>query len=709
MTRWRTASLVSAALVLVAIASRLWLATRIPTPWILVDEFIYSEYAKSFAANGDFLIRGGVGPSLGHVYPALISPAWRLGSMSSTYDVAKGINVVVMTLAVVPVFLWARRLVSPTYATVAAGLALALPAFVYTGALMTENVFFPLFVLALYSLAVVLERPSVLLQLLMLCAFVLAVAVRTQAAVLIAIFAMALLVKIFLDLRSSGTQVRLRSAASALRPYAWSLAIILLAAGAYAVWKAAQGVSITEGLGAYAGASSNVYSAREAFRWVVYHFAELALLVGMIPASAFILLFALACGRRSGFGPAERAFLATTAAAILCLVIEVGVFASRFSLRIEERNMFHVAPLLLLALVLWLHRGLPRPASVTAFAAFLPAALLLTLPLESLLNISILSDTFGLIPFFRFASKLSGGVNDVRIVLAAGALAAGLVFAAVPRRVAAPLAVGAVAAFLIGSSYSVFGNVQGFAQGIDGLTATTDRSWVDHAVGSNARVAFLFGGAADPAAEAKILWETEFWNRSLSSVYYLGQSEGAAFPYVAASPDAATGRIATAGSSTPRYVVAPAALELAGRRVAATPALKLYRVRPPLRLSETIEGIYPDRWMASDAALTRYAGGGKRIRITLSRTAWGGPDVPGNVRIEAGPAAVGPNGPSLAKTTFVRMWTIHSRAQRTFTLPVPAPPYRVELHIMPTFSPAQFGLPDTRQLGAQVLFAPLTP
>ena len=106
-------------------------------------------------------------------------------------------------------------------------------------------------------------------------------------------------------------------------------------------------------------------------------------------------------------GPAERAFLATTAAGIVWLVVEVGIFASHFSLRIEERNMFDVAPLLLLALVLWLHRGLPRPSTLTAVAAFLPVALLLTLPLDSLLNISILSDTFGLIPFWRLATKLA--------------------------------------------------------------------------------------------------------------------------------------------------------------------------------------------------------------------------------------------------------------------------------------------------------------
>ena len=705
---WRTASVVTAGLALIAIAARLWLARRIPTPWILIDELIYSEYAKSFAAGGDFLIRGGIGPQIGRVYPALISPAWHFGPMSTVYGVAKAIDVVVMTLAVVPVFLWARRLVSPVYGTVAAVLTLALPAYVYTGALMTENVFFPLFVLALYALALALERPTLLLQLLLFVAFGLAVAVRVQAIVLIPIFVTALMLKILFDLRSSSGRIAARPAAAALRPYLPSLVVIVAAAAAYALWKVAQGVSVTTGLGAYAGASSNLYSARDAFRWVLYHFAELTLLVGVIPVSAFIVLFGLACAKRTGLEPAERAFLATTAAGVFWLVVEVGIFASRFSLRIEERNMFDVAPLLLLALVLWLHRGLPRPAALTAVAAFVPAALLLTLPLESLLNISILSDTFGLIPFWRLATRLAGGVSDVRIVLAAGALAAGIAFAALPRRIAGPLSVVGVAVFLIGSSYSVFGAVEGFARGLDGLTgAGADRSWIDNAVPAGRNVAFVFGGVADPFAESKILWETEFWNRRLSRVYYLGQAEGVALPFVAASADPQTGRIALASSTMPRYVVAPSTLELAGRRLAATPSLVLYEIRPPARLAETVDGIYPDRWMGSDAGLTRYASSGKNIRVTLSRAAWGGTDVPGRVRIDVRRLTAGAGGaPTLGKPTAVRTWTIHSGAQRTFTLPAPAAPYRVEVHVEPTFSPSQFGQPDARQLGAQVYFAP---
>lgn len=44
-------------LMLVSILARVWLARAVKTPWILADEFIYSEEAKSFAASAHYSIR----------------------------------------------------------------------------------------------------------------------------------------------------------------------------------------------------------------------------------------------------------------------------------------------------------------------------------------------------------------------------------------------------------------------------------------------------------------------------------------------------------------------------------------------------------------------------------------------------------------------------------------------------------------------------
>ena len=167
--------------------------------------------------------------------------------------------------------------------------------------------------------------------------------------------------------------------------------------------------------------------------WVLLHFAELPLSVGVLPMSALLLLLGLALRRGGTRSEAERAFLAVTAASVAWIVLEVALFASRFSLRVEERYMFFLAPLLFLAFVLWLDRGLPRPPVLGLVAAAVPALLLFALPLGSLLNVSIYSDTFGLIPFLRLSERIPGGIPEARHFLVVGGIAAAIAFLLWPR------------------------------------------------------------------------------------------------------------------------------------------------------------------------------------------------------------------------------------------------------------------------------------
>src|SRR5439155_18149667 len=87
-----------AGLVLLSAAFRYGLSRRVVAPWIMVDELIYSELAKSFAATGHFLIRDVHHGAYGVVYPALIAPAWRLfASVPDAYAAAKTIGSVLMS------------------------------------------------------------------------------------------------------------------------------------------------------------------------------------------------------------------------------------------------------------------------------------------------------------------------------------------------------------------------------------------------------------------------------------------------------------------------------------------------------------------------------------------------------------------------------------------------------------------------------------
>jgi 4-amino-4-deoxy-L-arabinose transferase-like glycosyltransferase len=686
------------AIAVAAIGVRVLLGRKIASPWIMIDELVYSEFAKGFATSGHYFLRGQPAATWSLLYPAVISPAWFAHPMSTTYGIVKAINAVVMTATVIPVFFWASRLTSRRYALIAVLLLVLIPSFYYSAMLMTENVFLPTFVLASFAIALALERPSLLRQLLALGAIGLVIAARYQGVVLLLILPTAAVLKLVLDLRVEGTETWRRGLARLVRFWP-TAALVLLAGGAYVLRKHERGEPLSTGVGTYQAVFSGGYSVSSVAHWALYHAAELPLTVAVIPASAFLLLLGIALFRGAP-NESERAFLAVTAAAVLWVVLEIAAFASRFSFRVEERYMFGVAPLLLIAFVVWLGRGVPRPAVLTAVAAAVPALLLIALPLGRLLNISILSDTFGLIPFLRLSEKLHG-VSDARAFLLAGGAVAALAFAFVPRRLAATVLPVAMAAFLILSSYSVHGAIRDYSRGLrDSAGLAGNASWIDDAVGHE-RAAFLFTPATNIGQESSFLWQAEFWNRSIKDFYDLDIAEPVPLgDTTMLTTERSSGRlVGTTPGIAPkdRYVVTQSGMQLAGQRIATHGPLTLYRVAPPLRLSSLVEGVYSDGWTGADASFTRFTPSRSTVVVTLSRTNWGGPDVPGRVRLELRPLSG--RGP-----TAVRTWVVHSRASRTFRLTTPRSPFQVRVHVDPTFSPAKFGLPDSRQLGVQASF-----
>src|ERR671934_215228 len=193
-------SLWLAVLVLGSTLLRWALAGRVVAPWIMVDELVYSELAKSFAATGHFLVRGEHHGAYGFVYPAVIPPAWRLfSSAPDAYAAAKVIGSFVMSLTVLPAYFLARRVLRRLPSLLAAVLAVAVPSMLYTGTLMTETVFYPLFVSVALALVLALERPTVVRQLVLLATCALAFLTRTQSVVLVPAIATAPLLLGFVE------------------------------------------------------------------------------------------------------------------------------------------------------------------------------------------------------------------------------------------------------------------------------------------------------------------------------------------------------------------------------------------------------------------------------------------------------------------------------------------------------------------------------
>jgi hypothetical protein len=119
----------------------------------------------------------------------------------------------------------------------------------------------------------------------------------------------------------------------------------------------------------------------------------------------------------------------------------------------------------------------------------------------------------------------------------------------------------------------------------------------------------------------------------------------------------------------------------------------------------TLEGVYADGWTGSAAALTQYVTPGNRpirLRVLLTRAAWTGPDVPGQVVLRLGPVVTRDGLATIDRVTATGEWTAHSGKSRVFTFQTPPPPYRLELQVSPTFSPSRLGASDTRELGVQL-------
>ncbi|MGI8480106.1 MAG: glycosyltransferase family 39 protein, partial [Gaiellaceae bacterium] len=374
------------AVVVGSFAVRAWLARGMLGPFIMVDELIYSELGRSLADGRELLVRDVSSPGYGIVYPALISPAYAVFEpLTDAYAAVKTLNALVMSLAAIPAYLLARRVVGPGLSLLAAVLAVSLPSLVYTGSVMTENAFYPVFLVCALFLTLVLERPTPARHVALLIAIGVAAATRVQAVVLVpALLTAPLLLVLF---RREGLRV-------ALRPFRWLYGVVLGAGAFVLAAQLARGKSLSDLLGAYSIVGDSDYELGEVLRYCLYHAAELDLYLGVVPVAATIVLV----GRARSLDRPLQALLATALSTTFWLLLVVSAFASVFAQRIQERNLFVVVPLFLVLLLAWVDRGAPRPRVLAPAAAAVAAALILLIPFERFIDTSALSDTLMLLP-----------------------------------------------------------------------------------------------------------------------------------------------------------------------------------------------------------------------------------------------------------------------------------------------------------------------
>ncbi|MFL5919189.1 MAG: glycosyltransferase [Gaiellaceae bacterium] len=666
------------ALVVFSALFRYGLSRRVVAPWIMVDELIYSELAKSFAATGHFLIRDVHHGGYGVVYPLLIAPAWRaFAAVPDAYAAAKTIGSVLMSLTAIPVYFLARRLLAPPWSLLAAALAVAVPSMIYTGTLMTETVFYPVFACAALALVLALERPTAARQLVLLLLCLLAFLTRSQAVALVPAAATAPLLLAWLDRR------RL---ARAIAEFRVLYAALVAALFGVLVVQLARGRSPFDVLGSYSVTGDASYHPGQVLKWLLYHVAELDLYLGIVPFAALLLLASM--GR--ALDRPLRVFLAATLPLTAWLLLEVAAFASAWSPRVEERNMFYVAPLFLVALLAWIARGLPRPALATALAAVAAAALPGALPYHRLIDTSAESDTLALMPLW-WLHEVALNLDTVGVAVVAAAAALGAVFLTISPRFALVLPALVFAWFAFTTE-----RLERFDHGFpkasvgalyQGITASR-RDWIDATVGRDADVAFVDANR-DPTQQPLTLWENEFYNRSVGPVYDLGGNSSGGLPVTTVRERDDGVLVRPDGTPVSHdYVLASSSLPLAGEVVGQDDlrGMVLRRTGGTVGIAQRVSGTYGDGWSGPQVTYTRLRCTGGSVTATVAS----------DVHLFSRPQRISAAGRSM---TFapgdVGRLTVPLRPRNGVC--------RVTFAVSPTAVPAlvEHGNADTRELGAR--------
>ena len=667
-----------------------------PSPTLFVDELQWTQLSRSVAEHGVASIRGERVP-FESLYVYLVAPVWWLKDTASSYELLKYLNIALMTSAAYPAYALARRLVSKPAALAVAAASIAIPPMVYALYVITEPLAYPWAVLCVWLIVEALAVRTKAWIAAAVIVSLLAPVVRGQLIVVPAAFALAAFA---LWWRSES--------ARRMRKPSWTRAdtvgLTLLAAGVLligarlvlqsnSVWRIAIDQSAHIGLHALWSAGAFTIG------------------IGVLPVVAGVA--GLVPGPRERLRPHDRPFIAVAVPLILLLAAYTGIKGAynevTFANRIDERNLFYAAPLLFLAAAIALERRRLRLVPLLAATGFVAYLIVST-------ELQLFYPYFDA-PGFSIATMANRDfywppetIQRALLVTLAVSLAVALTV-----RFARGRAVGGLLAVvtllvvgwnLTGQATAAGGANVGARRLADNLPQPLD--WVDRATGGG-RAAYLGQSITTGVGLRTNL--LEFWNRSIVRV---GTTDGTQlFPGPTFFPRVVRADGTVSNQPGTQYVLADSGVTPVGRVVAKRGVLRVYRLDGPLQLRDSVEGVDEETWMGANAAYNRFAGAGRGdVVVNLSRTGFCparsvAPPAP-RVTIRVGRLEIGPrNGelqPVLADLWSTRQQVVPNCKARQVRLPVEGAPFRVEVQVDRTFTPADFGSTDTRTLGVMVSF-----
>jgi len=680
------------------VALYVWQSWHHTSPWLFTDELELTQLSRSIADTGE-AARRGQPHFFDSLYTYLTAPAWWLGSTAQAYDVVRYIGVFTMTAVLFPTYFLARTIVSTPAALFAAAATTAVPALAYSQMIVEESLAYPYAALCFFLIVKAIAVQSRGWIAGAVVASLVAPLIRGELAVIPIVFGLGA----FFFFLTSAAGRRWRSSWTA---WDWVGAVVLTT-GVLVFFSATAG-----------NFSQSWYIATGFYRgrmidYGVWAAGAFTIGLGVLPVVA--ALAGLVRPKDEVRTPALRAFTALFAAALLVFGLYTAVKASylstSFGTVIVERNLIYLVPLVFVGMALWLERPRLRWVPLALAAGFVAYVLvssnyaLENVPYSDALGLSIAQMSN------RNLAFTDGAVQWALIVT----LVIAVCLLVAPRLVGARRGVVTGIVVLTGAlvlAWTLTGEISAAKYSNDSgklITRNFPRplSWLDAITGGEP--ALYLGQNIEPGAALGI-WLTEFWNPSLKNVWSIDGTAPGPGPVLTPDLVAADGRLTPDPGA--RYVMVEPGIELDGTIVARPPRSgrwTVYRLDGPLRLAHAETGVFTDGWMGAKSAYNQYAtqnGQRGNVLVTLTRRTWGGPDKPGRVLIKIGTLVKGADKqPHIGRVTAMRRWTIHSLSTATFVMPTPRPPFRVEVTIHPTFSPADYkGQSDRRELGAQVAY-----
>jgi hypothetical protein len=594
-------------LVLASTVVRFALSRGVAAPWIAPDEQLYGLLGRSLLSGDGLRVLGAQVPYYSVVYPFVVGLPFVWSGLQSGVTQVQAVQALLMSATAIPVYLWARPLAGRRWALVAAALTILIPGLTYSGLLMSEALYYPVATLAVWALAACVQRPTLTRQALLVAAIALALATRLQAIG----FAAALPLAVALLALSERSWLPFRR-----------LAVTLSGLGVLALGWVGSRIALGhagEVFGAYATLTrAGQYSVTDVLQSLAWQTGALALFTVTVPLIALgVLTWEAIRGREEDDG--VSALVATAVAYLVVTVLEVSAFASRFVEHVTERQLLSVAPPMFVALVVWLHRGAPRPQPFTSLLALGVAASALLLPPGRITAKAVYADSPSMIPLQRLSAHLTRSTFELSYTLAIGVVV--FIAVVVPRRLAPALALlvaGALATGTVVASLEVRDRSQIERER---SFAGASPSWIDASGGRDVTLV-LIGARFWPSA-----WEELFWNRSIRHVVRLpGVESPGILAEVVASPRP-DGRLVTLRGDALRseYVAAPSTVSIVGDRVATIPpsfeqpGVTLWRVAGPVTVSDRVLGLRPngDVWGRSHATVRVFACGPGSLELTV--------------------------------------------------------------------------------------------